>query len=179
LSHAELAQTIAESERLLLRATEDQNQDVREYAIEVLSTNKAVSDDKLEKAVVRGLADPSKKVRRVALGAVSYRKFNRPGFIAALLGMASSQSDLPQVIEALGNVAPTDHRAVEVFVAGLHTESTAAKTEALLALTKAGSAGMVALPTLQELAASSRESEQIRKLAEDAIKKVQSSPSNH
>src|SRR5882724_11851350 len=64
LLQPEEAAIIAESKSTLIKATEDPLEDVRQYATAVLGlVVQPATDEDLKKVVIRGLADPSHKVR--------------------------------------------------------------------------------------------------------------------
>jgi HEAT repeat protein len=174
LMHPDEAPTIAKSKLALIEASTDSLEDVRQYATAVMAITLPASDEDLKKAVIRGLSDPGHKVRKVALGAVSFRKLNDPEIVTAVLALASFRpEELARTTEALGNAAPTDRRAVGMFVNSLSNDSADVKSQSLLALQKSGKAASEALPRLRQIAADPEESQQIRRLAAEAIKKIE------
>jgi len=172
--HPEEAAAISNSKPALLKAVDDPLEDIRQYATAVLGLVQPSTDEDLKQVVLRGLADPSHKVRKAALGTVSFKKLNNPEIVTAALAVASSRpEELARTVEALGDAAPTDSRAVELFVSALGSKSEEAKRQSLTALSKAGKAATAALPKLRQLAADPNESELLKKSAKDAIRKVE------
>jgi hypothetical protein len=174
LLHAEEAPTFAKSKQALPEAAEDPLLDVRQYAIAVLGMTRGAPDEDLKKVALRAFTDPSHKVRRIALGMVSFKKLNDPAIVTAALALASSNpGDLPQAIDALGDIAPTDPRAIQLFVNSLRSDSVSVKQSSLTALSKAGKAAMAVLPMLRQMAADPNESELIKNSAKYTIKKIE------
>lgn len=172
--HPEEAAAIANSKPALLKAIDDPSEDVRQYGTAVLALVQPATDEDLKRVVLRGLADPSHKVRRVALGAVSFKKLNEPEVVAATLALPPSwPGELSQKIKTLGEVAPTSPGVIEFFVSSLSESESDVKSQALLGLSKSGKGAAEALPKLRQLAADPHESEQVKKLASEAIKKIQ------
>jgi len=56
----------------------------------------------------RGFVDQGHKVRRIALGNVSYKKLNDPEIVAAAIAQTAAWPKDLYAIEALGDAAPTD-----------------------------------------------------------------------
>jgi len=178
LLYPEEAATISNSKPALLKAIDDPLEDIRQYATAVLGLVRPATDEDLKQVVLRGLADPSHKVRKVALGAVSFRKLNDPKIVAGALDLASSHpNELSNAIETLGDVAPSDPKSIELFVGGLRSKSAETKQHSLIALTKAGKSASTALPIIRQLAEDPNESELIRKSAKQAMKNLE--PSTH
>jgi HEAT repeat protein len=174
LLHPDKAPSFAKSKQALLGATQDPLLDVRQYAIAVLGMTRGAPDEDLKNVALRAFTDPSHKVRRIALGMVSFKKLNDPEIVTAVLALASSNpGDLSQAIDALGDIAPTDPRAIQLFVNALRGDSVAVKQSSLIALSKAGKAATAALPVLRQLVADTGQSELLRTLAKDTIKKVE------
>lgn len=173
IAHPEETAIIAGSKPALIKATDDPLEDVRQYATAVLGIALPPSDPDLRKLVLRGLADPSHKVRRVAIGTVSFKKLNDPEIIAALALPSSWPGEHSQRIYTLGEVAPTTPKAIEFFVSSLSDSASDVRSQALLALSKSGKAAAEALPKLRQLAADPQESEQVKKLASEATKKIE------
>lgn len=171
--HPEEAATISNSKPALLKAIDDPLEDIRQYATAVLGLVQPATDEDLKQVVLRGLADPSHKVRKVALGAVSFRKLNDPKIVAGALDLASSHpGELSAAIESLGNVAPSDPRAIELFVDSLRSKSAETKQQSLRALTKSGKNASTALPMMRQLEEDPNESELTKKLAKEAIRNL-------
>jgi len=174
LLHPDEAPVFAKSKQALLEATEDPLLDVRQYAIAVLGMTRGAPDEDLKKVALRAFADPSHKVRRVALGVISFKKFNDPVIVNGVLALASSNpGDLSQAIDALGDIASTDPRAIQLFVNALRGDSVYVKQSSLMALGKSPKAATAALPTLRQLVADPKENEGIKVLAKEVIKKVE------
>src|SRR5258708_27781 len=174
LLHPDEAPVFAKSKQLLLEATQDPLLDVRQYAIAVLGMTRGAPDEDLKKVALRAFADPSHKVRRIALGVVSSKKFNDPAIINGVLTLASSNpGDLSQAIDALGDIAPTEPRAIQFFVNALRGDSEYVKQSSLRALGKSAKGATAALPTLRQLVADPKENEGIKALAKEVIKKVE------
>jgi HEAT repeats len=174
LLHPEQGPTIAKSKAALMKAMEDPLEDVRQYALAVLGATKGIPDEDQKRVVLQGLTDQGHKVRRIALGIVSYKKLNDPEIIAAAIDLTSAwPKDLPPAIEALGNAAPADPRAVTMFVSSLDSGLPEVKEAALAALSKSGRAATAALPKLRHLAGDPTESELTRRAANEAIKKIE------
>jgi HEAT repeats len=174
LVHPEQGPNIAKSTAALMKAMEDPLEDVRQYALAVLGATKGISDEDQKRAVLHGLADQGHKVRRIALGIVSDKKLNDPEVIGAAIHLASAwPKDLYPAIEALGNAAPADPRAVAIFVTSLDSALPEVKQAALAALSKSGRAATAALPRLRQLATEPGQSDAVRKAANEAIKKIE------
>jgi len=174
LLHPDEAPVYAKSKQLLLEATQDPLLDVRQYAIAVLGMTRGAPDEDLKKVALRAFTDPSHKVRRIALGVVSSKKFNDPAIVNGVLTLASSNpGDLSQAIDALGDIASTDPRAIQLFVNALRGDSVYVKQSSLMALGKSPKAVTAALPTLRQLVADPKENEGIKALAKEMIKKVE------
>jgi HEAT repeat protein len=173
IAHPEDTATIIRAKSALIKATDDPLEEVRQYATAVLGIALPPSDPDLRRLVLRGLADPSHKVRRVAIGAVSFKKLNDPEIVAALASPSSSPGELSQRINTLGEVAPTTPKAIRFFVDSLSDNTSDVKSQALRALSKSGKAAAEALPKLRQLAADPHESEQVKGLVSEAIRKIE------
>jgi len=166
--------TASKSKQALLEATQDPLLDVRQYAIAVLGMTRGAPDEDLKKVALRAFTDPSHKVRRIALGVVSFKKFNDPAIVNGVLALASSNpGDLSQAIDALGDIAPADPGAIQLFVNALRGDSVFVKQSSLRALGKSAKGASVALPTLRQLVADPKENEAMKALAKEVIKKVE------
>src|SRR6266403_2833476 len=174
LLRPEQGPAIAKFKAALMKGMEDPFEDVRQYSLAVLGATKGVPEEDQKKVVLQGLADQGHKVRRIALGNVSYKKLNDPEIITAVIGLTSAwPKDLYSAIEALGDAAPTDPRAVKVFVSSLDSDLPDVKQAALIALGKSGRAATAALPRLRQLAEDSGVSDVTRKAANEAIRKIE------
>jgi hypothetical protein len=174
LLHPEQGPAIAKFKAALLKGMEDPLEDVRQYSLAVLGATKRVPEEDQKGVVLQGLADPGHKVRRIALGMVSYKKLNDPEIITAAIALTAAwPKDLHPAIEALGNAAPADARAVRVFVSSLDSDLPEVKQAALIALGKSGRAGTAALPKLRQLAADASVSDATRKAANEVIRKME------
>lgn len=174
LSHPEQGPAIAKFKAALMKGMGDPLEDVRQYSLAVLGATKGIPEEDQKRVVLQGLADPGHKVRRIALGMVSYKKLNDPEVITAAIALTAAwPKDLRPAIEALGNAAPADARAVRVFVSSLDSDLPEVKQAALIALGKSGRAGTAALPRLRQLAADASASDTTRKAASEAIGKIE------
>ncbi len=174
LLHPDEAPIFAKSKHLLLEATLDPLLDVRQYAIAVLGMTRGAPDEDLKKVALRAFTDPSHKVRRIALGVVSSKKFDDPAIVNGVLALASSNpGDLSQAIDALGDIAPADSRAIQLFINALRGDSVYVKQSSLMALGKSAKGASAALPTLRQLVADPKENEAMKALAKEVIKKVE------
>ena len=174
--HPEEAPLIAKAKPALAKAAEDPLEDIRQYAIAVLGIAQGVPDEDLKRVLLRGFADPSHKVRRVALGVVSFKKFKDPEVVTSVLSLGSSRpDDLPRIAEALGNIAPTDQRAIALFVKSLDSNSADLRQQSLIALRKSGNAAAEAVPRLRQMASDPSESAQVKRLAKEVLNKVEHS----
>jgi hypothetical protein len=174
LLRPEQGPAIAKFKAALMKGMEDPFEDVRQYSLAVLGATKGVPEEDQKRAVLQGLADQGHKVRRIALGNVSYKKLNDPEIVAAAIALTAAwPKDLYLAIEALGDAAPTDPRAVKVFVSSLDSDLPEVKRAALIALGKSGRAGTAALPRLRQLAADASASGTTRKAASEAIGKIE------
>jgi len=174
LLHPDEAPIFAKSKHLLLEATLDPLLDVRQYAIAVLGMTRGAPDEDLKKVALRAFTDPSHKVRRIALGVVSSKKFDDPAIVNGVLALASSNpGDLSQAIDALGDIAPADSRAIQLFINALRGDSVLVKLSSLMALGKSAKGASADLPTLRQLVADPKENEAIKALAKEVIKKVE------
>jgi len=173
LLHPEQGPAIAKFKAALMKGMENPLEDVRQYSLAVLGATKGIPEEDQKRAVLQGLVDQGHKVRRIALGNVSYKKLNDPEIITAVIGLTSVwPKDLYLAIEALGDAAPADARAVRVFVSSLDSDLPEVKQAALIALGKSGRAGTAALPRLRQLAADAGASDTTRKAASEAIGKI-------
>jgi len=174
LLRPEQGPAIAKFKAALMKGMEAPFEDVRQYSLAVLGATKGVPEEDQKRVVLQGLADQGHKVRRIALGNVSYKKLNDPEIITAVIGMTSAwPKDLYLAIETLGDAAPTDRRAVKVFASSLDSGSPEIKQAALIALGKSGRAATAALPRLRQLAEDSGASDVTRKAANEAIRKIE------
>jgi hypothetical protein len=174
LLHPEQGPAIAKFKAALMKGMEDPLEDVRQYSLAVLGATKGIAEEDQKRVVLQGLVDQGHKVRRIALGIVSYKKLNDPEIIAATVAVTSAwPKDLRLAIEALGNAAPADPRAVRVFITSLESDLTEVKAAALTALSKAGRAGTAALPRLKQMAADPGSSDTSRKAASEAIRRIE------
>src|SRR5258707_39093 len=115
LLHPEQGPAIAKFKAALMKGMENPLEDVRQYSLAVLGATKGIPEEDQKRAVLQGLVDLGHKVRRIALGNVSYKKLNDPEIIAAAIALTAAwPKDLYLAIEALGDAAPTDPRAVKV-----------------------------------------------------------------
>jgi hypothetical protein len=138
LLHPEQGPAIAKFKAALMKGMEDPLEDVRQYSLAVLGATKGIPEEEQKTVVLQGLADQGHKVRRMALGIVSYKKLNDPEVITAAIALTAAwPKDLRPAIEALGDAAPTDPRAVKVFVSSLDSDLPEVKQVALIALAKA------------------------------------------
>src|SRR5712671_4947503 len=170
LLHPEQGPAIAKFKAALMKGMENPLEDVRQYSLAVLGATKGVPEEDQKRAVLQGLVDLGHKVRRIALGSVSYKKLNDPEIITAVIGLTSARpKDLYLAIEALGDAAPTDPRALKVFISSLDSDLPEVKQAALIALGKSGRAATAALPRLRQLAADPGASDVTRKEANEAI----------
>jgi HEAT repeat protein len=174
LLHPEQGPAIAKFKAALMKGMEDPLEDVRQYSLAVLGATKGIAEEDQKTAVLQGLVDQGHKVRRIALGIVSYKKLNDPEIITATVAVTSAwPKDLRLAIEALGNAAPADPRAVRVFITSLESDLTEVKAAALTALSKTGRAGTAALPRLKQMAADPGSSDTNRKAAIEAIRRIE------
>jgi len=174
LLHPEQGPAIAKFKAALMKGMENPLEDVRQYSLAVLGATKGIPEEDQKRAVLQGLVDQGHKVRRIALGNVSYKKLNDPEIIAAAITLTAAwPKDLYLAIEALGDAAPTDPRAVKVFVSSLDSDLPEVKQAALIALGKSGRAGTAALPKLRQLAADASAGDTTRKAAREAIGKIE------
>jgi hypothetical protein len=165
---------IAKFKAALMKGTEDPLEDIRQYSLAVLGATKGIPEEDQKRAVLQGLADQGHKVRRIALGIVSYKKLNDPEIITDVIGLTSAwPKDLYLAIEALGDAAPTDPRAVKVFVSSLDSDLPEVKQAALIALGKSGRTATAALPRRRQLAEDSGASDVTRKAANEAIRTIE------
>ena len=173
LLRPEQGPAIAKFKAALMKGMEDPLEDVRQYSLAVLGATKGIPEEDQKRAVLQGLVDQGHKVRRIALGNVSYKKLNDPEIVAAAIALTAAwPKDLYLAIEALGDAAPTDPRAVKVFVSSLDSDLPEVKQAALIALGKSGRAGTAALPKLRQLAADASAGDTTRKAAREAIGKI-------
>ncbi len=93
LLHPDEAPVFAKSKQLLLEATQDPLLDVRQYAIAVLGMTRGAPDEDLKKVALRAFTDPSHKVRRIALGVVSSKKFDDPAIVRKVRPLLFQRSD--------------------------------------------------------------------------------------
>jgi len=174
LLHPEQGPEIAKSKAALMKGMEDPLEDVRQYSLAVLGATKGIPEEDQKRVVLQGLADQGHKVRRIALGIVSYKKLNDPEIITAAIALTAAwPKDLHPAIEALGEAAPADARAVRVFVSSLDSDLLEVKQAALIALGKSGRAATAALPKLRQLAADPGVSDVARKAANEVIRKLE------
>ena len=174
LLRPEQGPAIAKFKAALMKGMEDPFEDVRQYSLAVLGATKGIPEEDQKRAVLQGLVDQGHKVRRIALGNVSYKKLNDPEIVAAAIALTAAwPKDLYLAIEALGDAAPTDPRAVKVFVSSLDSDLPEVKRAALIALGKSGRAGTAALPKLRQLAADASAGDTTRKAAREAIGKIE------
>jgi len=174
LLHPEQGPAIAKFKAALMKGMENPLEDVRQYSLAVLGATKGIPEEDQKRAVLQGLVDLGHKVRRIALGSVSYKKLNDPEIITAVIGLTSARpKDLYLAIEALGDAAPTDPRTVKVFVSSLDSDLPEVKQAALIALGKSGRAATAALPKLRQLAADASAGDTTRKAAREAIGKIE------
>ena len=174
LLHPEQGPAIAKFKAALMKGMEDPLEDVRQYSLAVLGATKGIAEEDQKRVVLQGLVDQGHKVRRIALGIVSYKKLNDPEVVTAIIALTAAwPKDLRAAIEALGNAVPTDPRAVKVFVNSLDADLPDVKQAALIALGKSGRGGAAALPRLRQLAADPGASDATRKAASEAIGKIE------